>query len=252
MSDDPDDFGDDGDATANAAISLVHSPVQRRLVLTAPGEPQVAEYVFCAQKKASISLEECHSCKRAIAPPDMTSGKNFFVCAVAPEVFERTKTLALSKLRGQTFVCAETDTTWSALASLLVGCALEAVPVVDAQGRPIGMVSKGDLLRFAGESGTATAGTIMTPIVAAQVLAEDATLSAAVSLLAKEGIDHVPVVSLSGKVTGMFSSRDAMVLLAASAGHLTAPPVASPEALEAAAAQERELPGWTSEPEPNQ
>jgi CBS domain-containing protein len=127
---------------------------------------------------------------------------------------------------------------------LLLDDEFEAVPVVDAHGRPIGIVSKTDLLRRTrcdeGEVDTQraplvgpglhvdrraviTAEDVMTPIVHA--LPEDAPLSFAVAALALEGVAQVPIVSKRGVVVGMVSSHDIVTWLAYELGCIAPRPL---------------------------
>ena len=227
---------------APPADVLVRSPVQRRVVFGAGTDPEVSEYVFCKRKNAAISLDECRGCGRSEHLSDLAHGERSVVCrteahyvAREADISERSTRTPLSDLTGRTFACVKRETPWDTLESLFLDEGMEALPVVDDVGRPIGMITKNDLLRAsrdgsdevtASELPHAThvdahpdtvAGRIMTPI--AQVLPEDAPLSLAVALLAMEESSEVPIVSANGKVTGLFTTRDALRWLASEMGY---------------------------------
>jgi len=201
---------------------LVRNPVQRRIVFGSTEEPTVAEYAFCKHKTASVSLHECMDCKRSERFPDRSKGETMLLCRGSRELIhvsaEHVPPFPLAGLGGQTFACVSANTPWATLVSLTVEGAMDALPVVDADGRPIGMIAKGDLLHHSGE-GT-TASDVMNPVV--HSVPEDAPLSYAVALLAMHGLDHVPIVSLTGKVSGLFGARDAVRLLAEELGYVGA------------------------------
>lgn len=221
---------------------LVRSPVQRRVVFGAGSEPVVSEYVFCKRKNAAISLDECKGCSHAEHLPDLAHGERSVVCrteahyvAREADLSERSTRTPLSDLKGRTFACVKRETPWDTLERLFLDEGMDAVPVIDDQGKPVGMITKNDLLRAsrdgndevtASELPHAThvdtrpdliAGQIMAPI--AQVLPEDAPLSLAIALLAMEDTSEVPIVSSSGKVTGLFTTRDALRWLAGEMGY---------------------------------
>ena len=106
-------------------------------------------------------------------------------------------------------VCVRADLAARDLAHLLVERHIGGAPVVDRDGRPIGVVSKTDLLRALAEHEDLeglTVDDLMTPI--AFVLDEDATLARAAALMATEGIHRIPVVAHAGGVVGIVTPFD--------------------------------------------
>jgi CBS domain-containing protein len=104
-------------------------------------------------------------------------------------------------------LCVTEDLAVEALAELLVERGISGVPVVDAEGFPIGVVSKTDLLRSRVEADdAATVSELMTCI--AFTLPEWSPIGDAVKLMAIEGVHRVPVVDRDGRVTGIVSSMD--------------------------------------------
>jgi CBS domain-containing protein len=124
-------------------------------------------------------------------------------------------------------VCVTEDLDIDALFALLLQRNINSVPVVDDRGRPIGVASKTDLVRWSFDRGDdsellpvdartpdlpvrrlprATVGDIMMPL--AFTLVEHAPLSYAVALMSVEDIHQVPIVSRDGAVVGMISALD--------------------------------------------
>jgi CBS domain-containing membrane protein len=115
------------------------------------------------------------------------------------------------------------------LLALFVDQGISAAPVVDDAGRPMGFVSKTDIVRQfhrpgAGEGGALpdnlqpwwdaerlsqlTVGEIMTPTV--YTFPPETTVADAIAAMAFEGIHHLPVVEASGKLVGMLSALDVL------------------------------------------
>jgi CBS domain-containing protein len=117
-------------------------------------------------------------------------------------------------------VSASADATLGAVIDLVVGCYLGCVPIVDDDGCPIGMITKRDLvepLRSGGTSDpTRTAQDAMLPL--AFTLDEHATVAQAAALMASEGLHHVPIVSVKGRLAGIVSSLDIVRWLARNDG----------------------------------
>jgi CBS-domain-containing membrane protein len=127
------------------------------------------------------------------------------------------------------------------LLALFVDQGISAAPVVDAQGRPIGFVSKTDVVRQlhrprpeerhardtqvqpwwdAERLSQLTVGEIMTPTV--YTCAPETTVADATAAMAFEGMHHLPVVGASGQLLGMLSALDVLDWMARQAGYTPA------------------------------
>ncbi|MBB5801203.1 CBS domain-containing protein [Saccharothrix ecbatanensis] len=114
------------------------------------------------------------------------------------------------------------------IAAVLTDGAFSAVPVVDTDGRPIGVVSEADLLpkeeyrggtepgpsvfarrdtkqRWRQAQGTTAADVMTTPVT---TIGPDAPASAAAHKLAVEGVRRLFVVDSDGRLVGVLSRRD--------------------------------------------
>ncbi len=129
-------------------------------------------------------------------------------CIDADAAAERAPTIATLMTRN--VECVTQSLTVESLIALLVDRNIGAVPVVDAQGWPTGIVSKSDVVRWCHErevtGATMTVADIMMPI--AFTLPEEAPLAFAAALMATEGVHHIPVVSEDNQVVGMISALD--------------------------------------------
>jgi CBS domain-containing protein len=89
---------------------------------------------------------------------------------------------------------------------------ITAMPVVDAEGRPAGVVSEVDLLRAAlGQTPGDTVGDVMTRRVLS--VSADDEVTAAFRLMDGTAVKSLPVL-LHGRVIGVLSRRDLVATLA--------------------------------------
>lgn len=111
------------------------------------------------------------------------------------------------------------ELTVEAATRLLLDRHLGGAPVVDAAGRPVGMVSKTDLLRaYAnGCAGRASVGDVMMSVVFS--VPEGAPLAQAAAIMAFEGIHRIAVVDARGAVVGLVSTSDVVRWLARQGGY---------------------------------
>ena len=82
-----------------------------------------------------------------------------------------------------------------------IGC----VPIVDAEGRPLGIITKLDILETLGEE-RRTAREIMMPF--ARSLEVSATVGEAATVMSNERVHHVLVVDEARTLVGLVSSLD--------------------------------------------
>ncbi|GAA2886053.1 CBS domain-containing protein [Streptomyces mexicanus] len=98
------------------------------------------------------------------------------------------------------------DTAVSAVAAVLHGRRISAVPVLDAAGAVVGLVSEYDLLARTG----GTAGQVMTQAVIS--VTEDTDVDDVRHLLVERRIRRVPVLA-GGRLVGIVSRSDVVALL---------------------------------------
>lgn len=107
-------------------------------------------------------------------------------------------------------VVAHPTTPIKQVADLLAGHGLSALPVIDGQGRVLGVVSETDLFgdsqRPAGGPMATTAGEVMTS--PAVTVSPHATLTEAARRMQADGLKRLPVVAGSGRLIGIVSRAD--------------------------------------------
>lgn len=121
--------------------------------------------------------------------------------------------------------CARQDDEVDALIELMVRDRLGCMPVINKAGRPVGMVTKLDLIeqllppnRDQSDTPSATAlmprtaRELMMPI--AITLGERSSVAQAAALMAIEGVHHLPIVDPTGKLVGILSTMDVVRWLA--------------------------------------
>jgi len=154
-------------------------------------------------------------------------------CAGPTPDLARVQTIAdqvpVTEIMSRDTTCAHRNLEAAALVDLMVHSHVGCIPVVEEPGRPIGMVTKFDLIErlFVAESADAgragsggplpeTASDLMMPL--AITLAEHATVAHVAALMAAEAIHHVPIVDAGGCLIGVVSAMDVVRWLAANDG----------------------------------
>lgn len=211
-------------------------PTRQRLVVTTEGrETQLV--VACPHRIDPTPISECADCE--LCEGLDLEGSVSVRCAVAPPLGREDAPPAsspISAIMASPVATVPADASIENVRWMLVERSMGAVPVVDALGRPIGIVAKTDLLRdhdepsttvrasgvLGGMSGAAmgelqlsglTARDVMTPVVRA-VLAH-ASIAAAAAVLASERIHHLLVVDDAGAMVGIVSTLDIVRWVAA-------------------------------------
>jgi len=190
-------------------------PIRVRRTARPDGEQTSWFSVFCPLRSGAVALSECLNCadcegvsvhplhegvvlrcrwsENADAALEATSG-------TLPEADRISVTAIMSK----DTICVDPELSLKALLQVLLERGISGAPVVDATGRPLGIVSKTDLLREPILDGKVA--DIMTP--ASFTLSENASLARAAALMAFESVHRVPVVSSGGSVVGVVSALD--------------------------------------------
>ena len=125
----------------------------------------------------------------------------------------------VAQIMSRDLVCAHPALATEVLAELLVRDRIGCVPVVDKHGRPVGLITKRDLveqLLVVGPVGTDTPTTrsllprtameLMLPV--AITLTEDATVEQAATVMTRESVHHLGIVDADGRLVGVVSALD--------------------------------------------
>lgn len=145
-------------------------------------------------------------------------------CSEPASDFERVPTVAdlvpVTQIMHRELICARRDLAAEQVVDLMIRHHIGCIPVVEDPGRPIGMVTKFDVVEqlfSAGPSATPrTASEMMMPL--AITLGERATVAHAAALMASEDVHHVPIVDETGRMIGIVSSMDVVRWLAKNDG----------------------------------
>lgn len=250
----------------NGHPPIPRHPIHSTRVLGRDGEESVVETVHCPVKARSATVRECEACHRFHALHfEVSTQTTSVVChseavarpaggAAREEPLPRGPAAPLdpesplADIMTRDVVCVRPEIAVDEVAALLARHGINGVPVVDAEGRPVGMVSRADVLRAVEERGdteevarvtarpherapldlepgfhvlepvTTTAGDVMTPVVV--TLHESASIRQAAALMAYEGVHRLPVLSDDGKVVGILSSLDVLRWLGRRCGYL--------------------------------
>lgn len=235
---------------------VLSSPVHSLTILDPGGTGETTHSVYCRMRSETVSLPTCNHCDRARSLPLHADAPDADItCAPltrALKVFDlrdRANVTAISLRMNRTTIAVRPDSALETVERCLLEADQDAAVVVDDDGRPIGIVTKTDLLRalFEGAAdheetahpdlpsgvqedsrlGT-TAADLMTAVVHA--LPEDAPLSFGVGLLAAARVEQVPIVGMEGKLAGLFSQADVIAWLARELGYFI-PEASKPAAI---------------------
>ena len=124
----------------------------------------------------------------------------------------------ISQIMTRDVIAVRPELGMEALEELFLERGISGAPVIDDAGKPIGVVSRTDLLLCKKTpSGDTKVRDLMMPT--AFCLVENESIAKAAGLMAFEGVHRVPVVGARGMVTGMLSPLDIMRWLARSHGY---------------------------------
>ncbi|HUS68322.1 MAG TPA: CBS domain-containing protein [Kofleriaceae bacterium] len=124
----------------------------------------------------------------------------------------------VASLMARKVVCARPEMDASDARRRMLERGVSGLPVVDAWGRAIGVISKTDLVahEVTADGGRVRVRDIMTPLVFA--LSPDASIARAAALMAYEGVHRIIIVDASGHLLGVVTSLDIARWVGESAG----------------------------------
>ena len=220
-------------------------PIRSRKTIAGDGSETVVRSVLCPMHGEAVALPVCAECARCEridsdgvrCTPEMVQPTMRWTPLLRRMLPSAADRVAIAELMSRDVTCARADVGIEALTALLLDGDIGAVPVVDDDGFPIGMLSKSDLVRDHWENGDTEEATdevidgvrvttrspktvrdLMMPI--AFTLREDDPLSRAAAVMATERVHHLPIVSAEGRVVGMLSSLDFVRWVAAQSGYV--------------------------------
>lgn len=181
------------------------------------GRFTLARTVSCPRRSRSVALEACEECPRCtgIFPDD----EDLFILCTARSAPDVVAGGHVSAVMAEAILCVREEVQVDVVRRLLTELEQQAVPVVDAIGRPTGILSRIDLLRLS-PGDARPVRQVMTTF--ATTVTDSAPLEQAAALMALEGVHQLPVVSAGpdGKVIGMVSALDLARWVARNHGYL--------------------------------
>ena len=228
--------------------------IRTRRMLTPDGTEVARLTIFCPRRRASLEVEECGKCESCeeivIDPAERDSAvrckADFEDQPGSPEVELPSQLVGgnvrlplrtpVLNLMTRNVICVRSDVTANELIMTLFENGISGAPVLDAEGRLVGMVSKTDLLRDSYETvelaednlrrhahggaennSRSCVRDLMTTTVSS--LPESATIAEAVALMALEGVRKIPILDAKEQVVGIISASDVLTWLARQAGY---------------------------------
>lgn len=221
--------------------------------------------VFCRRRQACVPVQDCSTCERCTGfLLDPSGNHSYLTCTYGaqaePAVAETAQDLMepaavaertpVAQVMTKDVVCVTEDMDVDELMRLFLERGISGVPVVDASGKPLGVVSKTDIVRatyehadmreveqrvpardaegyeyelepgFHQEHGSrGKVREIMTPVTYS--LRPSTSVAQAAALMAFEGVHRLPIVTeVTGEVVGVLSSIDILRWLGESNGYL--------------------------------
>ena len=190
----------------------------RALHLEAPGTRETRAVVYCPERGETRDLDACLTCER-FDHLEIDGQRRAMVMRchhLGPPSPDAPPT-PLGDVMGAVALCVRPETHFEEIRKLFIERGVSGAAVVDGRGRPIGMVTKTDLIepRRGGR-----AADLMMPFVFS--LPETAPVAQAAALMAAEGIHQLAVVAPDGALLGIVTSLDVMRWLARREGWLAA------------------------------
>lgn len=248
------------DRSADGAKRPLRLTIRTQRTIEGDGAEAVASTVYCPVKEHSVAVVECEGCNRFHSLHfDPSARTTSVLCDDAPPAERATgggatapdPATPLAELMTPDVVCVRADVDLAVVREIMVERAFGGVPVVDADGKPVGIVSRADLLRADRDRGDTeevnrvtaqpkdrddlglgqgfhvyepaklTAGDVMSPLVL--TLHEGSNVGQASALMAYEGVHRLPVIADDGRVVGILSSLDVLRWFGRRSGYLIPP-----------------------------
>lgn len=225
------------DAASDAAALDVRS----RQIRSGNGWTVTEFTVDCPFRDRSIDLDDCEQCAayEGIAQLDGLIPRTVACARIGPldgrvppaEKPDDAGALARSTLAitpvlraaAKSVTCVQREISLREVAGIFVRERISGVPVVDDDFRPLGMITKTDLLRLGLDPGDGThlppafsahgsAGDAMTAAVAA--ICEHASVLEAAGLMAERGLHRLAITARDGRIVGLVTALDLLRWLA--------------------------------------
>jgi CBS domain-containing protein len=184
-------------------------------IVSGKGRSVTLSNVRCPVRGRSAAVEECAHCARSegLAQDALTRGEWLWCRAPADGESAGGDVPPVRTVMRQASVALRPGVARSVAADALRARGQSSAPVVDGEGRPVGVVGEAELLRA--RNGTKVADAM---VRVALSVPESAPVSRAAALMASQGVERVAVVSADGVVVGVLSALDVVGWVVAASG----------------------------------
>jgi CBS domain-containing protein len=177
-------------------------PIRTRSTIDDDGMRTYDDTVYCAVRKASISVDDCLTCGHCNAAAFSRTTESWLACDRPGNLGVTVRPGTVASVLTPVVDCVRAITPIAAAAAIFVERQLVAAPVVDKLGRLLGMVSAAAVLDCADSPDTIS--TIMTRGVG--TVTESAPIEHAARVMTRDGVHSVPVIAPDGTVVGVVTS----------------------------------------------
>jgi CBS domain-containing protein len=202
----------DHDTEARAAARLLE--VRTVDIISGKGRSITVSNVRCPVRGRTAAVEECAHCARSegIARDALTRGE-WLRCRVPHGTDAAGEPPTVREVMRRAAVALRPGVGRSVAADALRARGQASAPVVDGEGRPVGVVGEAELLRARPGAKVADA-----MVRVALSVPEGAPLSRAAALMASHRLDRIAIVSGDGVIVGVLSTLDVIGWLTAADG----------------------------------
>ncbi len=183
-------------------------------VVSGRGRSITLSNVRCPVRGRSAAVEECAHCTRSEGVARDAIAQGEWLCCRTPHASEGAGIGPLVReVMRRASVALRPGVARSVAADALRSRGQGSAPVVDGEGRPVGVVGEAELLRA--RPGAKVADAMVRVALAVH---ETAPLSRAAALMASHRLDRIAVVSGDGVVVGVLSALDVVGWFAEAGG----------------------------------
>lgn len=186
-------------------------------VIAGRGRSVTLSSVRCPLRSRSAAVEECADCGEGEGIAQDTLGRGRLSCRAPPRERSRGgEGACVAEVMRPSAVALRPGVGRVIAAEALRKRGTPAAPVVDGEGRPIGVVAESDLLRS--RSGAKVADAM---VKVALSVPEGAPIARAAALMAAHRAEQITVVADDGVVVGVLAAVDVLAWLTGQGGPLT-------------------------------
>jgi CBS domain-containing protein len=187
-------------------------------VISGRGRSITLSNVRCPVRHRSAAVEECAHCERSDGLAGDALARGEWLCcraAVPHDPAGPGQEPRVADVMSATAIALRATLARSTAADALRAHGQSSAPVVDGEGRPVGVVGEAELLRA---RNGARVGDAMARV--SMSVPETAPLARAAALMAAQRLDRIAVVSADGMVVGALSALDIVAWAASASGPL--------------------------------